>query len=90
MTITNEQLIIILGVITAIAAITSVVLFIHYQKKKKLQCLFYTPLSIVNIEKSFKSEMTVSYNDIIIDDLSMIQVIIRNSGNLPIAKQEQA
>lgn len=88
MDLTNEQFIIILTVVLVILALITILQSIFYQKKKKLQFLLGPSFSLVNIKQSFKEKIKVLYENVPYDDLSSIQVTIRNSGNIPISKED--
>ncbi len=85
---TNEIIIIILTIFIIVLTAISILLFIHYQKKKKLRFLVDQSLSLVKIKESYKDEIKISYNDMIVDNLSLIQLIIQNSGNSSISKED--
>lgn len=84
--LTESQIIIILAVITALLTLFLIIQAFRYHKKRKLQFLLDKSLSLVKIKESYRDKIKVSYNDIIVDDLSLAQVIIRNSGNSSIQK----
>lgn len=88
MGLTNEQLIIILTVVLVILALITILQSVFYRKKKKLQFLLGPSFSLVNIKQSFKEKIKVFYENVPSDDLSSIQVTIRNSGNIPISKED--
>jgi len=88
MGLTNEQYIIILTVTLVILALIAILQSIYYRKKKKLQFLLGPSFSLVNIKQSFKEKIKVLYENVPYDDLSSIQVTIRNSGNMPISKED--
>jgi hypothetical protein len=85
--LTDGQIIIILTVITVFLTLFLIIQAWRYQKKKKLLFLLDQSLSLVKIKESYRDRIKVSYNDIIVDDLSLAQVIIRNSGNSSILKE---
>lgn len=86
--LTDNQLIILLTAVLVIFAFISIFQGIYYHKKKKLLFLVGPSFSLVNIKESFKEKIKVLYNDYPVDNISSIQVIIQNSGNLPIMKKD--
>lgn len=85
--LTDGQIIIILAVITVFLTLFLIIQAWRYHKKRKLLFLLDKSLSLVKIKESYRDRIKVSYNDIIVDDLSLTQVIIRNSGNSSILKE---
>jgi uncharacterized protein YehS (DUF1456 family) len=85
---TNEIIIIVLTIITIVLGAVSILLFLHYQKKKKLRFLVDQLLSLVKIKESYKDKIKILYNDRIVDNLSLVQLIIQNSGNSSISKED--
>lgn len=85
---TNEIIIIILTITTIVLTAISIFLFLHYQKKKKLRFLVDQSLSLVKIKESYKDKIKISYNDMIVNNLSLVQLNIQNSGNSSISKED--
>ncbi len=86
--ITENQIIIILTIITIILAAVSIYVVLYYQKRKRLKFLLDQSLSLVNIKESYKDKIKISYDDIIVDSLTLTQVTIQNSGNSSIQKED--
>jgi len=84
----NEQLILLLTVVLVIIALITIFQSFYYQKKKKLQFILGPSFSLVNIKESYKEKIRVLYENTAYDDLSSIQITIRNFGNEPISKED--
>lgn len=84
--LTDNQLIILFTIVIVVLTAFSILLFIYYQKKQKLEFVLGPSFSLVNIKETYKDKIKVLYDDIIYNELSSIQVTIRNSGNSSIQR----
>ena len=80
---------ILLGSIAVIVAIiVPITLYILSKRKKKLICILFPSLSLVDVRTEVKDKIEIYYNKNLVENLSMTKVKIRNNGNLPIRKED--
>ena len=71
-----------------LAIIVPIIVLFVSQRKKKLTCIFYPFLSLVDVRNEVKDNIKIFYNDELVDNLSMRKVNVKNSGNLSIRKED--
>ena len=65
-----------------------VILHIRSKKKKKLTCILFPSLSLVDIRTEVKDRIKIYYDEKLVENLLMTKVKIRNNGNLPIRRED--
>ena len=74
--------------LATLAVIVPIIILFISQRKKKLTCIFYPLLSLVDVRNEVKDKIKIYYNDELIENLSMGKVNVKNSGNLSILKED--
>lgn len=71
----------------ALAIIVSVIIYYKSKPSRRITCLVYHPLSLINVKEEVKNKIKILYNDKEVNDISMMQINIINNGSLPIKKE---
>ncbi|AFV23302.1 hypothetical protein Mpsy_1093 [Methanolobus psychrophilus R15] len=80
---------VILTVIAIIAAIVIPVFIYKLNiKRKRLQCVIYPNLSLIDIKPQIRDYIEIHYKGEIVNNLSMLEVKIVNNGDIPITQQD--
>ena len=72
----------------AVSGLFLLILYILDRRKKRLTCFILPPVSFTDIPEHLTKKIKIFYNDQPVDDLSRITVMIRNTGNVEIPKED--
>ena len=88
-TVENIWITVLLPLIAIIVAIgVPLVVYKLSKRKKKLTCILFPSLSLVDIRTEVKDRIKIYYDEKLVENLSMTKVKIRNNGNLPIRRED--
>jgi hypothetical protein len=88
-TVEYSWITVLLPLIAIIAAI-GVPLLVYKlgKRKKKLTCILFPSLSLVDIRTEVKDRIKIYYDEKLVENLSMTKIKIINDGNLPIRRED--
>jgi hypothetical protein len=72
-------------IVAAIFGVISIVLFIKQRRSKKLSYQVLTNTSLLSVASQIKQRVRITLDDKPVEDVSLVEIEIANSGNVPIA-----
>jgi hypothetical protein len=78
----------IISVLLAIVAIlVSPLVYMISKQKKRLRCVIFPFLSLIDVREEAKSKIKIYYNEDLVENLSLMKIEIKNTGNQSINRE---